>query len=59
MELLQEEQDAWNEMGIEAHVALYEKQGLDRREAMKRTAKDRGLSKREVYAMLLEAADKG
>lgn len=54
-EMQKEEQCRWEEMDICAHVELYEKQGMDRREAMKRAAKDRGLSKREVYAMLLEA----
>jgi 16S rRNA (cytidine1402-2'-O)-methyltransferase len=54
-ELQQEEISRWEEMDICAHVQLYEEQGLDRKEAMKRAAKDRGLSKREVYTMLLEA----
>lgn len=29
-------------------------QGLDRKEAMKRVAKDRGVGKREIYQALLE-----
>ncbi|MCD7820364.1 MAG: 16S rRNA (cytidine(1402)-2'-O)-methyltransferase [Lachnospiraceae bacterium] len=52
-EMEQEEQLQWEEMSISAHVALYEAQGLDRKAAMKQTAKDRGISKREVYAALL------
>lgn len=43
---------SWKEMPIEEHVKLYESQGIDRKEAMKRAAKDRGIGKREVYAML-------
>lgn len=53
-ELQKEAQQQWADMDIEAHVALYEDQGLDRKEAMKRVARDRGISKREVYGMLLE-----
>ncbi|MBF1257064.1 MAG: 16S rRNA (cytidine(1402)-2'-O)-methyltransferase, partial [Stomatobaculum longum] len=35
------------------HVAWYESQGFDRKEAMKKAAKDRGISRRELYHMLL------
>ena len=41
-------------MDILSHVQMYESQGMDRKDAMKCAAKDRGLSKREVYAMLLD-----
>ena len=53
-ELQREEQKRWEEMDILSHVQLYESQGMDRKDAMKCAAKDRGLSKREVYAMLLD-----
>lgn len=53
-EMKEQEQKQWEEMDISDHVKLYEEQGCDRKEAMKRAAKDRGLSKRDVYAMLLE-----
>lgn len=53
-ELKEEAQKSWEEMSIPDHVALYEQQGMDRKEAMKRAAKDRGLSKRDIYAALLE-----
>ncbi|MCI8319420.1 MAG: 16S rRNA (cytidine(1402)-2'-O)-methyltransferase [Lachnospiraceae bacterium] len=53
-ELEQEAQKSWADTDIETHVQIYEKQGMDRKEAMKCAAKDRGLTKREVYAMLLE-----
>lgn len=55
-EIMQEEQRRWQDMDIRDHVALYEAQGMERREAMKQAAKDRGISKREVYGMLLDAA---
>ena len=53
-ELQREEQKRWEEMDILSHVQMYESQGMDRKDAMQCAAKDRGLSKREVYAMLLD-----
>ncbi|MCM1498795.1 MAG: 16S rRNA (cytidine(1402)-2'-O)-methyltransferase [Clostridium sp.] len=41
-------------MSIPEHVALYENQGMDRKDAMKQVAKDRGVGKREIYQALLE-----
>ena len=35
-------------------MKMYEDQGVQRKEAMKLVAKDRGVSKREVYQGLLE-----
>lgn len=49
----QEAQKNWLEMLVEEHVALYESQGFDRKEAMKKAAKDRGVSKRDIYQSLL------
>ena len=40
-------------MSIAEHVNLYEDQGLDRKEAMKKAASDRGVSKRDIYQALL------
>jgi 16S rRNA (cytidine1402-2'-O)-methyltransferase len=34
-------------------MEIYEKQGIDRKDAMKKVAKDRGISKRDVYQALL------
>lgn len=48
----QEKQAAFEEMSIEDHMAHYEAQGMDHKEAMKCVAKDRGVSKREIYAYL-------
>lgn len=44
----------WMEMSIEEHMQYYEGQGMERKEAMKMAAKDRGIGKRDVYRMLLE-----
>lgn len=56
-DILQDERRRWQDMDIRDHVALYEEQGLERREAMKQAAKDRGISKREVYGMLLQLTE--
>jgi len=40
-------------MSIADHVDLYISQGMDKKEAMKAAAKDRGVSKREIYQALL------
>jgi len=48
-----EEIAAWEDMTIREHMAYYEGQGIERKDAMKQVAKDRGISKREVYASLL------
>ena len=50
----QEAQDAWKEMSIGDHMKLYEEQGMNRKDAMKQVAKDRGVGKREIYQALLE-----
>ena len=50
----QEAQDAWKEMSLGDHMKLYEEQGMDRKDAMKQVAKDRGVGKREIYQALLE-----
>ncbi len=54
-EMEKEKQAAWDEMTIAEHVALYEQQGVPHKEAMRLAAKDRGVSKRDIYQALLEA----
>lgn len=49
-----EQMDSWQEMSIELHMEFYEREGLERREAMKMVAGDRGITKREVYQYLLK-----
>lgn len=48
-----EQRESWESMSIEEHMAVYEQQGVDHKEAMKLVAKDRGISKRDVYQALL------
>lgn len=52
-ELQKEKQQSWESLSLTEHMAVYEEQGIDRKEAMKLVAKDRGISKREVYQGLL------
>ena len=54
-ELRKEEQKSWESMSLEEHMEVYESQGIDRKEAMKLVAKDRGISKRDVYQALLDS----
>ena len=53
-ELEAEARKSWEDMSLEEHMAVYENQGIDRKEAMKLVAKDRGISKRDVYQSLLK-----
>lgn len=52
----QEKRDSYHEMSVEEHMRLYEKEGMDRKEAMKRVAEDRGIPKREIYKELISQA---
>ena len=51
--MTEEKQNSWRDMPLQEHMALYERQGMDRKSAMKQVAKDRGVSKREIYQELL------
>lgn len=48
----EEKRASWEEMSVEEHVQLYLDQGMDKKEAMKKAAKDRGVSKRDIYNQL-------
>lgn len=53
-EIQKERQFAWESMSIEEHMEYHESLGASHKEAMKLVAKDRGVSKREIYQRLLE-----
>lgn len=55
-QLIREQQQSWETLSLEEHMQHYENQGIPRKEAMKQVAKDRGISKREVYGKLLESS---
>ena len=52
-ELVEEERARWEEMTIPEHMEVYLAQGMDKKDAMKAVAKDRGVSKRDIYQALL------
>ncbi len=53
-EIEKEKQESFLAMTVEEHVAMYMAQGMEKKEAMKMTAKDRGVSRRDIYQSLLE-----
>ncbi len=53
-ELIAEKQERWGAIALEEHMQIYLDQGMDKKEAMKAVAKDRGVSKREIYQLLMK-----
>ncbi|EHI54597.1 hypothetical protein HMPREF9333_02239 [Johnsonella ignava ATCC 51276] len=53
-EVIAERSLQWERIDIALHVKMYEDSGMDRKTAIKQAAKDRGISKREVYNNLLK-----
>lgn len=53
-EIKREKEASWESLPIEEHMERYLSEGMDRKEAMKQVAKDRGISKRDVYRYLME-----
>ncbi len=54
-QVLQElEKDKYAEISIEDHVERYIQQGLQKKEAIKKAAEDRGLNKRDVYNIVMK-----
>lgn len=56
-EIQKEKEQAWETMPIEEHMEKYLSQGMEKKEAMKQVAKDRGISKRDVYQYLMNLED--
>jgi 16S rRNA (cytidine1402-2'-O)-methyltransferase len=48
-----EEQEKWKKLSLSEHMELYLSTEVDKKEAMKKVAKDRGMTKRDVYQQLL------
>ena len=42
-----------NNLNLEEHYKFYEKQGLEKKEIIKKIAKDRGVNKNEIYKMFV------
>lgn len=55
-DLKREQQNRWKDLSLEEHMNHYLKDGISRKEAMKKVAADRGMKKREVYQALLDQA---
>lgn len=53
-EIQNEQIASWEEISISDHMKIYEQQGIARKEAMKLVAKDRGVTKRDIYQHLLQ-----
>ena len=53
-ELKKEAVAFWEEISIEEHMEIYEQKGMSRKDAMKQVAKDRGVTKREIYQYLIK-----
>ena len=53
-ELKEEKQQEWNQLTVQEHMKYYLEKGMDKKSAMKQVAKDRGVSKRDVYQELLK-----
>ena len=53
------EQSSWEEMPLSRHMQMYLSEGMDRKEAMKAVARDRGVPRREIYERLLREEKDG
>lgn len=56
-QIKEEQARAFGEMSLEEHMKRYEDQGIERKEAMRLVAKDRGIKKRDVYQQLLDGKE--
>ena len=52
----QESREKWEGLSVEEHMEYYLSQGIDKKAAMKKVAKDRGVPRRVIYQALLTMA---
>ena len=52
-QVLQEQRSQWEDMSLEEHMEMYLSRDMSKKDAMKAVAKDRGVSKRDIYQALL------
>lgn len=50
----QEQKELLNQLSVEEHYKYYENKGLDKKEIIKRIAKDRNVNKNEIYKEFIE-----
>ncbi len=55
---IEEKQASFLDISVKEHMKIYEDKGMDKKEAMKQVAKDRGISKRDVYQTLISKDSK-
>ncbi|AKA71159.1 16S rRNA (cytidine(1402)-2'-O)-methyltransferase [Clostridium scatologenes] len=48
-EIMDEEMSEWKDLNIDEHIKMYIEEGLNKKEAIKKVAKDRNLPKSEIY----------
>ena len=53
-QLEEKEKQKWEQVSLEEHMEQYLSQGMERKEAMKAVAKDRGMTKNQVYRELMK-----
>lgn len=53
-DIIKEDREQWLTLSIEEHMDIYLIKGMNKKEAMKTVALDRGVSKRDIYQMLLD-----
>jgi len=49
-----QEMPDWKELSVPAHVQMYMDSGMSKMEAVKQTARDRGVAKNEIYQAVIE-----
>ena len=54
-EIETKKQENWQQISISSHMDIYLSKGIPKKEAMKKVASDRGISKRDVYNYLLNS----
>ncbi|HPD01728.1 MAG TPA: 16S rRNA (cytidine(1402)-2'-O)-methyltransferase [Acetivibrio sp.] len=52
--VLEEKKSEWDAMTVEEHYEMYIAKGFEKKEAMRKVAQDRGISRRDVYNKLHE-----
>ena len=52
--LAEQDHRSWDTVPLEEHMEIYLSKGITRKEAMKKVAADRGLSRRDIYRALLQ-----
>ena len=55
-ELKEEKQQEWNQLTVQEHMDHYLEKGMDKKSAMKQVAKDRGVSKRDIFHAIGKAS---